>query len=84
MESGEFKPYGIDQFQGHSGAINDIAWASIAGRSFHMIATCGNDKKIIVHKMITKEFLSDTLKEEPKVTKMYTFDPSIVDPNNQR
>ena len=49
-----------------------------------MIATCGSDKKIIVHKMITKEFLSDTLKEEPKVTKMYTFDPAIVDPNNQR
>ena len=24
-----------------------------------MIATCGSDKKIIVHKMITKEFLSD-------------------------
>ena len=49
-----------------------------------MVATCGSDKKIIVHRMTTKEFLSDVLFEEPQVTRMYTFDPTIGDPASQR
>ena len=39
---------------GHTDTINDVAWAPIAGRSFHIIVSCSKDKSIIVWKIVTK------------------------------
>ena len=78
-EAGKFVPYGDGAFQGHSGSINDIAWAPLAGRSFHMIVTSGSDQRIIVHKMIVKDLLSDEPAKpaEPHVTRMFVINPII-------
>jgi WD40 repeat protein len=43
---------------GHTATINDVAWAPLAGRSFHMIASCSKDRTIIVWKVLTKNVLS--------------------------
>ena len=67
-DGNNFKPYGDNQFEGHSGSINDIAWAPLAGRSFHMIVTSGSDKRVIVHRMVVKDLLSeepDKMFDEP-------------------
>jgi len=36
---------------GHTDSINDVAWAPNWGRTFHMIASCSRDKKIILWKL---------------------------------
>ena len=43
---------------GHKETINDCAWAPLAGRSFHMIASCSKDNSIIIWKVVTKNVLS--------------------------
>mmetsp|Transcript_41425 Transcript_41425/g.39864 ORF Transcript_41425/g.39864 Transcript_41425/m.39864 type:complete len:118 (+) Transcript_41425:573-926(+) len=49
----------MGQFKnGHSSTVNDVAWAPLAGRSYHMIVSCSKDKQIIVWKVITKNILA--------------------------
>ena len=56
---------------GHKSAINDVAWAPLAGRSFHFIVSCSKDKTIIVWKVITKNILSGgALLEIPDIERL--------------
>lgn len=32
-----------DQMQGHSGAVYDVSWAQLNGRSYDLLASCGKD-----------------------------------------
>ncbi len=43
---------------GHTATINDVAWAPLAGRSYHMIASCSKDTTIIVWKVVTRNILA--------------------------
>ena len=52
-----------------------------------MIVTSGSDKRVIVHKMVVKDLLSDEpdkMFDEPQVSKMFTFNPIGVDPYNPK
>lgn len=40
---GSFVQYGQDLFMGHSGQINDLSWAPLYGRSFHLLVSVGSD-----------------------------------------
>lgn len=60
---------------GHTASINDVAWAPLAGRSFHMIASCSKDKTIIVWKVITKNILTGgTIFEKPEIEQLNRLD----------
>lgn len=43
---------------GHDATVNDVAWAPLMGRSYHMIASCSRDTKVIIWKVITRNILS--------------------------
>ena len=60
-----FAPYDKDLFKKfHQGAINDIAWAPLAGRSFHMIATAASDHKVLVWKLTVRDFFADVINDD--------------------
>ncbi len=66
------------QFNQHSGSIHDVAWAPLAGRSFHMLVSSASDKKIIVWKLTVLDLFSanpDTMFEQPEVEVMLIIDP---------
>jgi WD40 repeat protein len=79
-QRGSFVQYGKGLFAGHQGSINDLAWAPLAGRTFHMIVSADNHHQIIVWKMVTKDVFDHTAKfENPKVEQMYAV--SYLQPN---
>ena len=45
---------------GHTQTINDVAWAPLAGRSYHLIASCSKDGLIIVWKFTCRDILNAT------------------------
>ena len=53
-------------FRGHEGSINDIAWAPLAGRSFHLIATAATDRRILIWKLRTQNALFASLFGQPE------------------
>ena len=56
---------------GHTDSINDVAWAPLAGRSFHIIVSCSKDQYIIVWKIVTKDFLDQgKMLEIPQVEQL--------------
>jgi len=77
-KKGVFKPYGDGDFVGHTSSINDVAWAPLAGRSFHLIVSSSADKSIIVWKMQTRDLFdpSGAMFEKPKVEKIFFMKPN--------
>ena len=77
----QFLQYGTQgQFKNHSGSINDIAWAPLAGRSFHMIVTSATDKRIVVWRLQVLDLFSDTPEEmfdEPRVEILFSVGPPM-------
>ena len=73
-DAGNFSLYA--KFRGgHTASINDVAWAPLAGRSFHMIASCSKDKTIIVWKVITKNILTGgMIYEKPEIEQLNRLD----------
>lgn len=60
--------YGKGLFTGHYGSINDIAWAPLAGRTFHLVVSADSNHRLIVWKVMTKDVFDLTNKfETPKV-----------------
>jgi hypothetical protein len=58
-EKSNFTLYSKKFVNGHTTTINDVAWAPLVGRSFHMIASCSKDS-IMVWKVIVRDiFKSD-------------------------
>jgi WD40 repeat protein len=50
---------------GHTGTITDLNWAPLAGRSFHLVASCSKDQTAIVWRL---EFdYSDAQSSDPKI-----------------
>ena len=41
--------------------INDVQWAPLAGRSFHMIASCSKDRKVIIWRAVLYDIFNDIL-----------------------
>ena len=67
-------PYGKGLFEGHSNSINDVAWAPIAGRTFHMIVSADSNQQIIVWKVQTKDVFDLSVKfDNPKVEQMFSI-----------
>ncbi len=53
---------------GHTATVNDVSWAPLAGRSYHLIASCSKDKTVIVWKVIIRDVLGDgSFFEQPKI-----------------
>lgn len=74
-KKGTFKLYGDGGFKGHKGMVHDLAWAPLAGRSFHMIVSSGKDS-LIVWKVAVRDPLDapgEKLFDEPQVSKLYTY-----------
>ena len=65
-------------------AIHDVSWAPLSGRSFHMVVTAAEDRKIVVWRLQVVDLMSeqpDTMFEEPKVTVMFSIGPPAAEPN---
>jgi hypothetical protein len=58
--------------EGHNSTINDVAWAPLMGRSFHMISTCSRDT-IIVWKVVVRDIFNDQQPffKEPLIEKLF-------------
>lgn len=65
------------QFKKHSGSIHDIAWAPLAGRSFHMVVTSATDKYVIVWRLEVLDLFAEPPNEfdEPRVQALVSFGP---------
>ena len=54
----------LNQFDGaitlshHKRMINDLAWAPIAGRSFHLLASASKDRTVIVWRLVLIDILT--------------------------
>ena len=44
---------------GHSQTINAVAWAPLAGRSFHMIASCSDDGLVVIWKLVLRPLIGN-------------------------
>mmetsp|Transcript_38717 Transcript_38717/g.28593 ORF Transcript_38717/g.28593 Transcript_38717/m.28593 type:complete len:118 (-) Transcript_38717:34-387(-) len=66
----------MGQFRnGHQQSVNDVAWAPLAGRSFHMVVSCSKDKTLIVWKLLTKNILAGGAQmEQPHVEKFWSVE----------
>ncbi len=42
-EKGTFVQYGNDLFPGHTGSLQDLSWAPLHGRSFHLLVSAASD-----------------------------------------
>lgn len=42
----------IQSFKKHQNSINDVEWAPLAGRSFHLVASCSKDRKVIIWRIV--------------------------------
>ena len=65
---------------GHSPntTINDVAWAPLAGRSYHLIASCGKDGLIVVWKVTVRDIFNGDagIYREPIVESMSKLEPT--------
>ena len=41
----------------HRQMINDVAWAPLAARSFHFIASCSKDRTVIIWRVVIKDIM---------------------------
>ena len=51
----------------HMRMINDVAWAPIAGRSFHLVASASKDRTIIIWRIVFRDLMANELLEVPQV-----------------
>lgn len=51
----------------HSRMINDVSWAPLAGRSFHLIASSSKDRTVIIWRTVIRDIMEDVLLERPQV-----------------
>ena len=60
---------------GHSTTINDVAWAPLMGRSFHMIASCSKET-IVVWKVTVRDIFNSDQPyfKEPKIEQLFKID----------
>ena len=71
-QKGSFVQYGRGLFPGHVGSINDVAWAPMAARTFHMVVSADSQRTIIVWKILTKDIFDITAKfDSPKVEALF-------------
>jgi hypothetical protein len=49
----------------HLALVNDCQWAPIAARSFHLIATCSKDRKVILWKAVLYDVMKESILNEP-------------------
>lgn len=52
----------------HKSMINDLDWAPIAGRSFHLIVSCSKDQQVIVWRLVMMDIFSGELLDQPEFT----------------
>lgn len=48
--------------------INDVQWAPIAGRSFHLVASCSKDCIVIVWRLVLLDIMEGQLLEAPQIS----------------
>jgi nucleoporin SEH1 len=60
---------------GHQTSINDVAWAPLMGRSFHMIASCSKET-IAVWKVTVRDIFNSeqAFFKEPKIEQLFKID----------
>jgi hypothetical protein len=49
----------------HKAMINDVDWAPIAGRSFHLIASCAKDFTVIIWRAVLMDIFTGIILEQP-------------------
>ncbi len=69
---GSFTLYTNRFKNGHTTSINDVAWAPLVGRSFHLIGSCSKDL-LIVWKIVVKDIFSS----ENKIFKEPLIEPIL-------
>lgn len=62
----------------HSSMINDVDWAPIAGRSFHLVVTCAKDKMVIVWRIVMMDIFLGEVMEQPQVEAIQCIDQSAL------
>ncbi len=58
----------------HKSMINDVQWAPLAGRSFHMIVSCSKDRKVIVWRAVLFDIFNDVLLQKPEISAIQIID----------
>lgn len=48
--------------------INDVDWAPIAGRSFHLIVSSSKDQQVIIWRLVIMDIFTGELLEQPQFT----------------
>jgi len=54
----------------HKQMVNDVAWAPLAGRSFHFIASCSKDRTVVIWRVVLKDIMrgfDGVLLEQPEI-----------------
>ena len=51
----------------HKQMINDVQWAPVAGRSFHLVASCSKDCVVIVWRLVLKDIMKGEILEVPQI-----------------
>jgi nucleoporin SEH1 len=62
----------------HTSTINDVAWAPLVGRSYHMIASCSRER-VVVWKVIVRDiFQGDSgLYKDPIIEALHNVETHI-------
>ena len=50
----------------------------MAGRSFHMIASCSKDRQVIVWRTVLVDIMNDEVLETPQVVALYSIDFNAI------
>jgi WD40 repeat protein len=58
----------------HKSMINDVDWAPIAGRSFHLIVSCSKDQVVIIWRVVMMDIFSGELMDPPQVQPIQVID----------
>ena len=46
------------ELEHHQRMINDVAWAPIAGRSFHLLASASKDRTVIIWRLVFRDLMT--------------------------
>lgn len=67
--------YGNDLFIGHSGSLQDLSWAPLHGRSFHLLVSAATDHQIIVWKLMVRDIFDSpgVIFDKPQVEKLHSI-----------
>ena len=74
-----------DQQLYHTQMINDVQWAPMGGRSFHLVASCSKDMTVIIWRLVLLDIISGQLLDPPKIQAIQRLDgPSFDNTQVQR